>query len=396
MKSFSQRESGAAAVEVAILSLVMTPMVLYAVFFFDLSLMHIKILEASRYSVWELTATENTNWKAGTHSLQTQHVQNELTALWGDDMNSATSSDADYNQYDGIFNERASGLSVTSLEDENGNSSNGSIITAAWGDSLLFGGDVQSEEEFDSSEINSEQDSEGIVQIIVGKILSLAGKVANVFFEKMEFNTSGFVSSTVSSKLYFNRNTPIFKGETLLPDNVFEFSSKQKLLVDSWKLYTGEDVDYGENSKKGEGYYRQIERMFFLGVFKDIGDFLRDKLNMGSGGDFLSKFLNKIQSAIGIDNPFTPTVRSYALKGSTADSPGTCAEGTGCVTMSVVDPRGFDPRKNFYTNAVRDTWSWQDSNYYKVYQRQSNSDSSSYYMGCPKSQVINRADCWQN
>ncbi|MBR2979769.1 MAG: hypothetical protein IKC51_07555 [Myxococcaceae bacterium] len=398
-----ENEHGAAAVEVAILSLVMVPMVMYAIFFFDLSLMHIKILEASRYSVWELIATENTNWKAGTHSIQSQQVQNELDALWGDDMNSATSNNSDYNKHAGIFNEKVSGLSVTTLENEGENSSSDSIITATWTDDLLFGDNIKGEKDVDETELNSENDSEGIIKSIMDKVLEFSGQGANFFYNRFGLNSKGFVKTTVSSKLYFKRTAPIF-GDTLLPDDVFDFSANQKLLVDDWRLYDGDDVDYGENSTKNEAYYAQVKRMFFLGVFKDIGDFLKDTLDFGGGDDgkgLLSKFLNKIQSAIGIDNPFTPTVRSYALKGSTADTPDTCASGTGCVTMDVVNPycsknKRCGARTSFYTNVVRDTWSWQDSNYYKVYQRQSNSDSSSYYMGCPKSQVINRADCWQN
>jgi len=392
-----KNEYGAAAVEVAILSLVMVPMVLYAIFFFDLSLMHIKILEASRYSVWELTSTENTNWNTGTHSIQSQQVQNELDALWGDDMNSATSNNSDYNKYAGIFNEKVSGLSVTTLENEGENSSSDSIITATWTDDLLFGDNIKGEKDVDETELNSENDSKGIIQSIMNKVLEVAGQGANFFYNRFGLNSKGFVKTTVSSKLYFKRTAPIF-GDTLLPDDVFDFSANQKLLVDDWRLYDGGDVDYGENSTKNEAYYMQVKRMFFLGVFKDIGDFLKDALGGASddGKGLLSKFLNKIQSAIGIDNPFTPTVRSYALKGSTAETPSPCANGTGCVTMDVVDPQDFSPRKHFYTNVVRDTHSWQGSNYYKVYQRQSNSDSSSYYMGCPKSQVINRADCWQN
>ena len=49
-------------VEAAILGMLFCPIIVYATFFFDLSLLNLKVLEASRYATWEMTNIEELAW----------------------------------------------------------------------------------------------------------------------------------------------------------------------------------------------------------------------------------------------------------------------------------------------------------------------------------------------
>lgn len=400
---FSHNERGGATVEVALLSLVMVPMSLYAVFFFDLSLMHLKILEVSRYAAWELTAMPSTNWNDGKSKIDanlklliSEGDQNgEIQKRWGDDMNSATGD------LPGLFDEKITGLTVTKLQEDSIKFSTSDMARVQ--NTKPLGDDIQGQDE----EVPENSEGGDLLAELADKILGFVGTASNFVYEEFGFNEDGFIGIPVSATLELSRNAPlpIFHGEGLFGNlTTFSFGSKEKLLVDAWKLHNGEDVDYGQNDneKKGEEYRAQVNRMYLVGLPNAVSGLFRGGGSSGDGflGGAIKSILDKVLDAVGVHNPFIPMVRSYALKGSTQESPGCSPSGTSCINFDqyVADPLGTRPRKTFYTNTVKDTSEWMQSSYYKVYKRQSPTKeeyklSGGFYMGCPEPEVV---DCWQN
>lgn len=384
-------ESGAAAVETALLSLVMVPMVIYAIFFFDLSLINIKVLEAARYAAWELTSMRLSDWKNHSHMNgeyvggKINVISSEVKARWGDDLNGATSSDSNLNSFDGIYNESASGLSVTVLDEEG---SGGSSDTPAV--SVDMKNETSYEQEQEVNANTESAPSEGVFfQDALGKIQELLGKGASEGYEYFKFNTKGFVRTEVTARLKFNRTAPIYKGENLLIGGIPIVRSKQKLIVDSWDLKDGRDVDFGQigassdDGGAGEEFHGQIKKMVFVGFTENIAKVF------GDVGGMVQEIFNKI----GLRNPFTPVVRSYALK-EASDGSDSCEKNKqACFTLedNRANPVGGALNK-FYTNVFKDTYEAAQSPYYQVYKKH----GKGYYMGCDKPEVVDRQDCWKN
>lgn len=96
MKAFGKRaaEQGAAAVELALLSLVLFPTLVYALFMFDMTFAHIKSSEINRYAVWEMTALPLSDYQGSQHDRRfdaaRQAVLEEVRTRYGDDLDGAT------------------------------------------------------------------------------------------------------------------------------------------------------------------------------------------------------------------------------------------------------------------------------------------------------------------
>ena len=409
--SNSREEQGAAAVEVAILSLVMVPMAIYAIFFFDLALVNIKTSEVARYAVWELTAMGLSNFAdssanpdhVATFNNKVEIVEDEVEGIWGDDMNSGTRPDVSYyglpyekeNSY-----RKVTSLMVTEFENSSGEEGSGSVITSfSMGNSSPYNG-----ESLDTGESPSADGAEdlGLMQGIISSIQRLVNGAATFMFERVKFNTQGFVNSDVQVKLKFDRKVPIYGDDPMIIGEMPTFKSTQKLLVDAWDLKDGSDVDWGQSGAASnggnKGYFYQVDRMTFLGLKADIAGWLGD---IGSG---LSDFMD----FLGVRMPHMTQVRSYALKNG-ANAAGTgCSTADrnvkGCVPLSISRPPqlSHSPRSGYYTNVVSDVPNFTDSStsdYFQVYRKQSpkgNSPGGGYYMGCGQPEKVNRRECWQN
>lgn len=384
MKAY-RKEEGAAAVEVAILSLVMVPIVLYSIFFFDLALMGLRALEAARYAAWEFTRVDASE---GISSLDKTIIQTEIEARWGDDMNSATSSDSSFNRHPGIFNEKITGLTVTELDSSYGGNSSSAKISITERSPYLTNAaaEPQSENKPDG-DISEAGNGVSLLQDIVNKFSSVVNKGASwVYGTWLQMNVQGYVEIDFSTKLKFNRSAPIYKGESLMIGDMPVISGKQKLLIDAWDLKDGRDADYLQGKAlsgdggAGEKYYNQVNKLVFGGIKGQLDALL------GGVGDVIKNILN----ALDIRNPFEPAVRSYALTGVSGSS---CKNAESCVEFGDgrVNPLGNAEQK-FYTNVFKDTYNKNDSPYYNVYKR----NGKGYYMGCDKPQIDDRQDCWQN
>lgn len=380
-------EDGAAAVEVAILSLVMVPILLYSIFFFDLALMGVRALEAARYAAWEFTRVDAS---AGISSLDKSVIQKEIEARWGDDMNGATSSDSSFNNHPGIFNEKITGLTVTELDSSYGGNSSSAKISITERTPYLTNAvaEPQNENKPDG-DISEAGNGVSLLQNIVNKFSNVVNKGAKwVYGTWLQMNVQGYVEIDFSTKLKFNKSAPIYKGESLMIGDMPVVSGKQKLLVDVWDLKDGRDADYLQGKAlsgdggAGEKYYNQVNKLVFGGVKGQLDALL------GKAGDVIKKILN----ALDIRNPFEPVVRSYAMTGVSGTA---CKNAESCVEFGAgrVDPvKEGAALQKFYTNVFKDTYDKKNSPYYNVYKR----NGKGYYMGCDKPQIDDRQDCWQN
>lgn len=408
-------EHGGAVVETALLSLLMVPILLYAMFFSDIALVNIKTLEASRYAAWELTAMQITNYDTSTHDLNSKArtrkdsetnltLLEEVKARWGDDMNGATSANEKLalGETNGIYNEKLSGLSITELDVPE----DSKLITIS--DGLLFSEDkpVSTEE---SSQVGSSGNG-SFLDSFLQKLLSYGGKGSNSLYDYFGFNKNGFPAVSYSMKVKLHYAAPIFaKSGGLMPENMMPtFKSTQKMAVDSWDLKYGGNVDFGptppSSSTPGYGYYKQVERMMFAGMFSKNG--LGSVLNLGGDNSVMQKISDAITKNFRL--PWKPVVRSYAMKTIAGKASG-CASGQknikGCVSFD--DAAAYSgvggPPKTFYTNPYKNTYTeGENSPYLQVYARQSpdpkeqsaSDANTGYYLGCGKAQMIDRSKCW--
>lgn len=372
------QEQGGATVEVALLSLLMVPMMFYAIFFFDLSLVNIKTLEASRYAVWEMSIMEISRWEDGKHiDVGTLSLDQEVIERWGDDMNSATSNVSQLNSHPGIFNERQSALLVSSLNNS-GTGQNAVSVNISDASPYMINAPVTNEASSESSSASGGIDFD-IFAEVVDKIAGFLGKVDTGVYGYFEFNTNGFAETEVSVKLNFDKTAPVYKGEKLL-EIVPEVRGRQKLLVDAWDLKDGSDVDVGQKEASNNvKYYSQVNKMTFGKVPKMLNDVLG---RFGEIGKFMVDLL-------GIRNPFATVVRSLALKDSSNfDS----SVEFGDKRANPNSGQGYGAPTTFYTNVFQDMWQKDKSPYYNAYEK----SKKGYYMGCDKPQTVDRQKCWQN
>lgn len=370
-------ETGGAVVEVALLSLLVVPMVFYATFFFDLSLVNIRVSEAARYAAWELTVMEISDWKDHTHrespnvrgELWKSILKPEVEGRWGDDMNSATSTS---NSASGLFHPDnigggKSGLTITKIKNFKIGPDNGDLPTYS-----PYAQEVTADEG-----VAEPEDSFGT------NIRNIIGNVTSFIYDWLGFNKNGFVKLHGSVELEFIKAAPLFKGESLLPGTPI-VRANEGLLVDAWDFKDAGDIDYngyGQNMPEddggGEKYYNQVKHMVFAGMAEAVSDWLPSNA---------SSILNGL-----FRNPFLPTVRSYAMTGTT-DASVKFGKDRIDGLASEEDSWGNAPDK-FYTNVFKESYNEQceNCNYNAVYKK-----NGGYYMGCDKPQIDDRQDCWQN
>ena len=390
-------EAGGAMVEAAILGMLFCPIIVYATFFFDLSLLNLKVLEASRYATWEMTNIEELawNWGDGGYNFSTASdiVSNEIQTRWGDDMNSATCKQKD-EANNCLFSEQSSGFSVTKLQE------NGVVSTITDGPVSFLGSVV-----VDGADSTENEDSENWLIDMLGNVLDFAGKASNWVYKNLfKMNTDGFVSGKVTATLEFDRTAPVpvLGNQSMLASTLFTVEGQEKLLVDAWDLRDGQDVDegYGHKISQPTPYYAQVKRMFFFGAVEGVGDLFEmglEKIGLGDLLDYIPFTFSDFLALFNIHNPFNPVVRSYRLQGLNASASGepygSCRTSqTACIdydngpnkssSENIADPESHhSSRRLFYTNVYKDNPVADDSPYYRVYKRQ-----GGYYMGCNKAQ----------
>ena len=403
---FERNESGGAVVEVALLSLLMVPITIYAIFFYDFAYMNLKVSEASRYLAWEMTSMQISDYKNYTHMNdgflddRISNLKQEVRDRWGDDMNSATipsDSSLSSNTNGTLFSMKQSGLSVSAFDQESENGGGGSedYLTIDLKDNSVYEGannNTSTPEDMpDDTTPNSNQ--MGIFGTLYQKLSGYINSGANFMYGYFKFNKKGFVKSGVSLKMKFSHTAPIYKGSGMLENAIPLLSSSEMLIVDAWDLKNGNNADYGQygagpdDGGAGLEYKNQIEKMTLLGVPNWFGEML------GGVGDFIGNVINRL----GLRNPTEAVVRSFALKNAYL-SDRKDSESALFFGDKRVNTFG-NPPDLFHTNVFKDTWSKEDSFYYKVFKAQSPNDgsdkSSGYYMGCKNPCARNLDECWE-
>ncbi len=321
-------EQGAAATEFALLTLVLVPTALYAVFFAELGQAKLKAQEAGRYLVWEMTAVGLSDWQEGKHDDKFPAVRaallNEVEQRWTDDMQSATPT---------VVNAKGPKPMSLTLSVDKAQTTLENIETDLWNVSVSSG-------------------------VSTGPL----GQGVDAVFRHFGFNTKGQVKGSVQIKVkntLLHNTMPAFYTEKMLMKDEFVLNVKQALIVEQWDLKAGvEVVEVNQSGGCKTDYCKQVQRMSFLGLGQYMG-FL-------SAGDFIFKVLN-------FHNPLNAVVASKQMKDPTTAS--------SSHPLQVFNPDGHNTIRDHYTNVFKDTVKANESPYNKVYNKRGR-----FFLGCPREQ----------
>ncbi|HEY3449156.1 MAG TPA: hypothetical protein VGK67_22555 [Myxococcales bacterium] len=339
MRSGAGAESGAAATEMALLSLVLVPTLLYSTFLFELSWTKIKAREAARYLVWEMSAVGLSDWKEAKHQERfdtvKQVLMTEVSDRYSGDMQSATPTYLSGNGPKPMMLEVTFKSEQTTLE---------SVDAGLWEAGQDFGVDT-------------------------GPV----GKAFDWYFENMKFNTAGKVKGSIQVHIkntYLGKTMPVFYTDKMLLQDEWDIRVPQSLIVEQWDLKKGEAVNETHQDECTTDYCHQVHNMFFAGFGDDLSSAI------GGGG-----VLGTIFSALNIHLPTEVVVVSLPLNGtSTSQVPLDYGS-------EIYRPKdhGSIKHKNTvkkqYSNVYKDTVAPDQSPYNKVYVKR-----GKYFLGCKQSQ----------
>lgn len=317
-------EQGAATVEFALLTLILVPTVLYAIYFYEVSFAMIKANEATRYMVWEMTAYGLSDWKEANHQRLFDSARStllsEVRQRYGDDLDGAT------------------------------------------GPAPFIGGHIAHKpvtiDVVFENAANLENVDPGI--FTVGDFSGI-NSVAAELFDFFKFNQKGKVKGSLTVKAknkWLGRTMPVFFTRHMLDSQDLNLSVSQSLIADQWDLKDGRKVNamYGHECDNYD-YCRQVDRMAFFGINNYLGG--------------VTDGLGSLFSAVGIHWPFSIVVRSFPLDGSAR------ADSSICLKVQNATCHSHRAVMKGYTNTFKDTHDRDDSDYYKVYQQ-----TGPFYMGC--------------
>ncbi len=337
-------DEGQATAEFAISLIVLVPIMLYSVFFYEFVKAKLKVNEASRYAVWELTVMGLSDWQDGNHdsyfSSQRNKVINEINQRYGDDLDSATGP---------------SGVAPI----------NGIAVGKPMMINVTF-----------NANSNSLQNTDP--QIYTVGSISAGDSVVNAVFNQFNFNTKGKVTGTLEAKVenvwLAKMKTFAWNQNKLLDDANFTIRNKQSLIAEQWDIKQGSDVitDAIAGGCKDRHFCLQVDRMTFAGFANVGGGSSQGGFESAVGG------LGDIFTKISIHFPFNTTVASKALNG-TADS-------SHNLDVSTIPNHGGSLKKH-YTNTYKDTHTCDNSEYYKTYGKLGKN-----YMGC-REELKQEGDC---
>ncbi|MGC4116617.1 MAG: hypothetical protein QM765_19010 [Myxococcales bacterium] len=339
-RSGARAESGAAATEMALLTLVLVPTLLYSTFLFELSWTKIKAREAARYMVWEMSAIGLSKWENGKHGERWTEVRDIMTKEVADrysgDMQSATPT------YLSGSGPKPMMLEVTFKADQ---TKLDSVDAGLWDAGNNFGVDT-------------------------GPV----GNAIDWYFRNMKFNTDGKVKGEIQvhvKNTYLGKTMPVFYMDKMLLKDEWDLKVPQSLIVEQWDLKSGEKVDETHQDECTTDYCRQVNNMYFAGFGDDLSSAI------GGGG-----VLGTIFSALNIHLPTEVVVVSYPLTGGTVDGRAPLDYGSEIYrpkNHGSIDHKSTVRRQ--YSNVWKDTASEGQSPYYKTYQKR-----GEFFLGCKQPQ----------
>lgn len=321
----SSEETGAATTEFALTTVILVPLLLYAIFFFEVMQAKLKANEASRYMVWEMTAYGLSDWQNGDHAKRfndaRSEILNELNQRYGDDLDGATPTI--------VPNYKALAQVATEISVDTGQNTMENVDPGIYS----IGG-------FDT-----------------------ANDVMNYVFGWFKFNKMGKAKGTfkvhIKNKLLGSFALGRLAKMKLLDKQDIDISSVQSLVVDQWDLKSGQSVNEIGDHQCDSDYCKQIKRMHLAGVTGNFSE--------------VASTLSKVGAAMGIHMPTEAVISSNALSGtSTADAYNALVEHVGEMTCHSHNP--VNPDMN---NLYKDRYKKEDSRYYKIYNM-----LGPCYMGC--------------
>jgi hypothetical protein len=321
------------------LTVVLAPTLLWAIFLFEASLAKLKSQEASRYLVWEMTAAGLSDWRGGHHEARFSEVKTEVIQevqdRWGDDLESATPD----------FTHGARAGPPITLEvgvdpDQLGLQE---VDAGAW-DTRLAGMDFHAL-------------GQTLESMLAHFNFNLKGAAKGEFALK--------ISNRYSRAMGFSSSQPRGSDAGRLT-----LKSTQSLIADTWDLKDGRAVVEIERvncfpdnpAAAGSDYCRQVARMAFLG--------LADKM---PGLDSMQTWL----SAAKVHGPLAASVASLPMTGY----PDAASH-----ALEVARPPDHNTVSLAHTNVWNDRnplgrGGFANSKYNQVYQK-----LGPHYMGCPEEQ----------
>ncbi len=341
-------QAGAAATEMALLSLVLVPTLFYSIFLFELSWVKIKAREVARYGVWELSAVGLSDWKTGTapahearFTANRDVVMQELSDRYGDDLQSATPAYL------------SNGPKMLSMN-----------VTVPMDQATMTNVDAELWN----------------VENKTVPIPSEIGSSIDWIFDRFSFTRKGRVEAEfkvhVENKM-LRRTMPVFYLDKMLTKDAFDVPVKQRLLVEQWDLKDGKSVVELHQTncagKKGSDFCLQVQRMSFIG----LADKTAGLLTSDASGQGL---LNKVLQFLNIHNPLEAVVHSKPLSG---------APETSAVPLDLFVPENHGGIKHhnmhknsYFSSPYKDTKGNNDSPYTKAYNKR-----GPYFLGCKDPQM---------
>jgi hypothetical protein len=323
-------EAGGAMVEFALMSLILIPTMLYAMYFYELTFAKLKLNEASRYMVWEMTAYGLSNWRhPGGQALHDARfadakkaITQEVIDRYADDLDGATPGlVANYKAHKPLTIEVSIATDQIDLQ-----SVDPGVFTVAG-----FSG---------------------------------ANALFDDYFDLSKFNKNGKVTGTVKmhiKNVWLKRPTMLlgYKENMLMADEM-DIKCGQSLIADQWDLKDGTKVAGLEDKSNCDGdgkngYCQQVANMHLYGITNWLGTAMNG--------------LDSVFSAIGIHDPFSASVKSFPLSGPAEDSKD---------QLDIGQPPHASTPTGYHTNVYKDTWDHNKSRYFKVYDK-----LGGCYMGCP-------------
>ena len=334
-------QSGAAVTEMALLTLVLAPTLLYSIFLYELAWTKIKAREVARYAMWELSAVGLSDWKKGLHddrfSAHRQPILTEVAERFGDDLQSATPAYL------------TQGPKLLSLE-----------VTVPTDQATL--------ENLDAGLWNVGNDS--------FPIPSEVGSSVDSLFDRFGFTRKGQLEGEFRIHLQntlLGRTMPVFYQDRMLLQDELDLSVKQSLLVELWDLKGGDAVLELHQTNcagdRGSDFCHQVQRMSFV----NLGDHTGNLLSSGQGGQAM---LMRLLSSMGnnMHDPLEAVVASTPLEGE-----GNPAEIS--PDLYVPEDHGGVVHRNmqrrYFTSPYKDTKSNSESPYTKVYNKR-----GKFFLGC--------------
>jgi TadE-like protein len=252
--------SGQALTEFAIVAPLIVMILLFAIWFYELVHIKLKVQEAARYAAWEATAYPLHDYKEGP-SANSKLGSQMTTAVMADTM--MRYSDLDSSTTLGlsqrIFAASWTGPFPIIINGQEEVVYGGPIVNFIFGIAgFLF--DLLSGLNYSNPNMVATS------LIAVGKDHGNARMTRMFGNSKWGFNKQGYVTARVGlivKNEWFNRGV----GSMVLPNMGVFIMEKNAVLADSWRLNNGEDV-YGGTLRPGvsknRAYWMQIDRMYMM------------------------------------------------------------------------------------------------------------------------------------